>query len=311
MNFTVPSIVIHNSLFRLSGCVCINKVINGKRNPVPTEEPFESVKSDPGKNMKACEDFLSIVLSSHIVVAAQTILKSTPGDLTIHELSNAVVEKIVNFLSKHNHGIDETEDSVAAVSNDDLVHVYACEIVSLGLLWHSYHDAVKEGDGERMLMIWKYLLVIFNSSRQKNYTKEAIILLLQHQYLFSVWDRFVNTQGRPGCNVPADLHMEHLNKWFKAVLRNLGANIQPHAIVRLSKAIGVVHSILSTFENELGRKKDSAKHTTPSAVKDIGRVVSVLEKADVFATMKRKHLQVHERNTGFHQPREGYCRNFR
>ena len=82
---------------------------------------------------------------------------------------------------------------------------------------------------------------------------------LQHQYLFSerkaaqlVWDRFVNTQGRPGCNVPADLHMEHLNKRFKAVLRNLGANIQPHAIVRASKAIGVVHSILSTFENELG-----------------------------------------------------------
>ena len=42
---------------------------------------------------------------------------------------------------------------MTAVSKDDLVHVYACEIVSLGLLWHSYHDAVKEGDGERVLMI--------------------------------------------------------------------------------------------------------------------------------------------------------------
>ena len=45
---------------------------------------------------------------------------------------------------------------------------------------------------------------------------------LQHQYLFSerkaaqlVWDRFLNTQGRPGCNIPADLYMEHLNKRFK------------------------------------------------------------------------------------------------
>ena len=32
---------------------------------------------------------------------------------------------------------------------------------------------IKEGDGERVLMIWKYLLVIFNSSRLKDYTKEA------------------------------------------------------------------------------------------------------------------------------------------
>ena len=255
-----------------------------------------SVKSDPGKNMKACEDFFSIVLSSHVVVAARTILKECSKDLTVNELSKAIVGKFVNFLSNNNHGLDMPDKVSNLSSKDDLVYVYACEVISLGLLWHSYHDTIKEGDGERIMTIWKYLLLVFHSSHRKNYTKEAIILLLQHHYLFSermgaqlVWDRFVNTQGRIGCNVPADLHMEHLNRRFKTVLGNLGANIQPHTIVRASKAIGIVHSIMSTFENQLGKDKDSGKHTVPSAARDTRKVVGVLEEADIFVTRKRKH----------------------
>ena len=82
------------------------------------------------------------------------------------------------------------------------------------------------------------MLLTFKAARRTNYMKEAVILLLQHQYLLSerksaqlLLDRFVNTQGRIGCNIPADLHMEHLNRCFKNVLRNLGANVNSHSIV--------------------------------------------------------------------------------
>jgi hypothetical protein len=37
---------------------------------------------------------------------------------------------------------------------------YACEII-LGLLYMNYNDVIKEGDGERVVLIWKYLLPIF------------------------------------------------------------------------------------------------------------------------------------------------------
>ncbi len=260
-----------------------------------------SIPNDPDQNMKGCEDFLYIILCSHIVAAADEIENSCDETLTIKIISGLIVDKYVNFLSDKNHGIigDEDDEEVKEDDEDgDEVHSYASEVLSLALIWHSYHDAVKEGDGERVMMIWKYLLIIFSRTGRTNYTKEVLIQLLQNNYLFSErklkWDRFVNTQGKAGCNVPGDLHMEHLNKRFKGVLRNLGSNIQPHSIVRASKAIGVVHSVSSALESELmPSKRESSKHATPSMVKDIETVVTVLKEVGIFDKIKnRKHASL-------------------
>ena len=148
------------------------------------------------------------------------------------------------------------------------------------------------------MVIWKYLLLIFLKTRRSNYTKEALIQLLQCHHLFSErkvaqlkWDRFVNTQGRIGCNVPADLHMEHLNKRFKGVLRNLGSNIMPHSIVRASKAIGVVRNVSTAFECGIEKIKSLSKlHGTPSVEKDISKVLCLLREVNVFDKKeKRRH----------------------
>ena len=55
-----------------------------------------------------------------------------------------------------------------------------------------------------------------------------MLFLFQYLYQLSerqkeqlIWSHFVNTQGREGANIPADLHMEHLNRWLKTVLRNV------------------------------------------------------------------------------------------
>lgn len=70
----------------------------------------------------------------------------------------------------------------------------------------------------------KYLLLVFLKTNRTNYTKEVLTQFLQYHHLFCerkaaqlVCDRFVYTRGKPGCNVPADLHMEHLNKRFKSI----------------------------------------------------------------------------------------------
>ena len=88
----------------------------------------------------------------------------------------------------------------------------------------------------RVLTVWKYLLLVFIAAKRKKYATEAVMLQLQHQYLFSdcqaarlMWSRFVNTRGQVGCNVPTDLLREHLNRRFKNVFRNLGANVNPKA----------------------------------------------------------------------------------
>lgn len=287
--------------------------------------------------MKACEDFLYIVLCAHIVAAAETIHKETPG-LHVADMAKVIVQKFVNFLSEWNHTHiqeevemlnkeeDAYKDSIQEgqqqqhcedtdeLNNDDesatgleqndvtgcgtdMVYEYACEVLSLSLLWHSYHDAVKEGDGERVSVIWKYLLIVFMKTGRTNYTKEVLIQLLQSKFLFSErkaaqlkWDRFVNTQGKPGCNIPADLHMEHINKQFKGVLKNLGANVQPHTIVRASKAIGAIHDVSLALESELNFTCSSGKHNIPSVTKDIEKVVNVLQDVKVYERNKgRQH----------------------
>jgi len=104
-------------------------------------------------------------------------------------------------------------------SNHDGICLYAREVLSLGLIWLEFHDAVKEGDGNRVIQVWKFLLLVFKNSGRKNYSIEALNLLVQEHYILTErqklqlkWGRFVNIHGRQGCNVPCDLHMEHLNR---------------------------------------------------------------------------------------------------
>lgn len=49
----------------------------------------------------------------------------------------------------------------------DTVYSYACETLSLGLLYSELRDAIKEGDGNRVMLVWKFLLLI-KFSRPQN-----------------------------------------------------------------------------------------------------------------------------------------------
>ena len=87
-----------------------------------------------------------------------------------------------------------------------------------------FRDAIKERDGKRVLRCWRYMF----STGRKNYAKEAF---LSHQVLLPgrevnqmLWSRFVNVQGVPGGNKPADLHNKHLNRVCKEAIKALGSN---------------------------------------------------------------------------------------
>ena len=111
-----------------------------------------SVPSDPQNNMNAAEDFLLLVLHAHIVAAAN-ILQSINTTNDVKELASAVVTNYVRL---------PRVDGKDAETSDDKVYVYATEVISLGLLWHNFHDAVKEADGDRILRIWKILWSFLN-----------------------------------------------------------------------------------------------------------------------------------------------------
>lgn len=123
----------------------------------------------------------------------------------------------------------------------DGIYIYGTEVLTLGLLWLGFNDAIKEGDGDKVFVYWKFLLLVFKRGGCRNYAIEAVNLLYQTHTLSPrlvaqlKWGRFINTHGRQGCNIAGDLHLEHLNKRLKGILHNLGPNNNTDTIQRAAK----------------------------------------------------------------------------
>ena len=123
--------------------------------------------------MKAAEDFLEVVLHGHIVAAAESLYATSGGNLS--ELSQAIVDKFVQTVLP-------SPQSATTKKPKDCVFLYATEVVTLGLLWMNFHDATREGDGNRLIRKWKFLLLVFKAARRKNYSIEALNIQLQVNY---------------------------------------------------------------------------------------------------------------------------------
>lgn len=127
--------------------------------------------------------------------------------------------------------------NVLDCEKEDLVYSYSKEVITLGLLW-------------MIMRIWKYLMLIFRQTNHRNYAKEAALLLINYHFATServatqlATSRVVNTKGRTGCNIPCDLHLEHLNRRLKGTICRMESNIKPSIIQTAAKAIGVVDEI--------------------------------------------------------------------
>ena len=147
-------------------------------------------------------------------------------------MAKKIVEKFVQLPSESSGGVE-----------NDCVHVYAKEMLTLGLLWHGFHDAIKEGDGDRILIHWKILLVVFKLTTHRNYAKEAVNVLYQYYYVFSerqksqlLWSRCVNTRGY--------YTMRFAHGAFEPTFNNgYTFNVSPSRVERAGRAIHQVQKL--------------------------------------------------------------------
>lgn len=260
---------------------------------------------DPEVNVKGCEDFLMIILHAHVNAAAEKLLFQQSYQ-KVEDLAKAIIQNFVFF------------DPDKKISREDKVHLYAIQVMTLLLFWHAFDDAIKEGDGDRVLEYWKFLLLIFRVRGHRNYCKEAIIMLSQYHCLLSQrkaaqlkWSRFINTKGRRGKNIPCDLHLEHLNRRLKGLITAMHSNasnksvesIYPcNAINRAARSIGVLHHICNNFEMQNDVKGETDVHNPPSFMKDVEIVQEVLEEVKVFDQQaQRRHPSFYNFNTVLQQ----------
>lgn len=172
----------------------------------------------------------------------------------------------------------------------DGVFNYASAVLNDGLLLLEFCDAIREGDGKRILRCWKAMLIYFQYARHSNYAKEAILLqaavnatATPHVSVQITWSRVVNTSGRPGRNIPVDLHNEHLNRALKTAVAGIGANIAPKTILQCGRSLKGLMDVEDIFDKEHGIHQVSTKHTCSSVVKDEDAILEELQqKSHVF-----------------------------
>ena len=165
------------------------------------------------------------------------------------------------------------------------VYKYTKEVLSLGLLYLNFKDAIREGYRECVLRIWKYFLLLFRAIKHTTYAMEALTFLTQcfvtlpenlaEQIKLS---RFINIHGQLGRNISYDLHMENLNRVARTAIDGLGANKTEQAIVKIGRCVRKIVSVLENFDKQTGVTEVSASHSKKSITKDLHQVEEQLNR---------------------------------
>ncbi|CAL9702328.1 unnamed protein product [Knipowitschia caucasica] len=190
------------------------------------------------------------------------------------------------------------------ISTTDCDHVYEHTVARLGFsfILLDFLDAVKEGDGERLMRLYTVALLFYKAYGHSNYAYSTFLLTVQMNATLSPqvahslkWNRFWSTKGRKGTNIPLDLHLEHLNGFLKSFLKGLGPNLNETSAARISRSIGVLKEMMAGTDMELGISRQSGDHHA-DMTKDILTLVDTLQKAELF---KQKRGRVYAAFPGF------------
>lgn len=210
----------------------------------------------------------------------------------MHEDCIALSKKIVSKFVIIELPLEKNSES----SECDQMYNYATDLLTVSLVWHGFHDAIKEGDGNRIIRYWKILLPMFQQEGHYNYAKEGFLLLSQMNLLSQrkvmelKWNRTINTHGRVGCNIPCDLHMEHLNRRLKGMMGNLGSNAKPAAIERLGKSLGVVNQVCSRFQLETNTPINKGYYSYPKFTEDLDKICKLLQTEKIYSRQNNRTL---------------------
>ena len=271
---------------------CLNRVVIGK---------------DPKKEVDATLAFLYTIVQGHWLACACNILGvSSPDNPLTHPdgllkasrpqqklFVEQLASKIVDNLTLIGPAFLPGELS----NTDDKVYNYSHVLCHYGALVMEFRDAWAEGDGERVLCCWWLFMPHFQSSGCTKYALEAFRVQLQANVSLSPnlahqvkWNRFVNTKGGIGKNIPCDLYNEHVNKLIKYTVQNMGANLTEGSLQRAARSVSTLQAISKKFDVQSAVSHATYAHSTRSDSQDLMRVVAVVTQCNLLLQVAgRKH----------------------
>ncbi|XP_013382166.1 uncharacterized protein LOC106152931 [Lingula anatina] len=197
-----------------------------------------------------------------------------------------------NHMSKQHQETAESNpaETEATVEQEDHIFNYGCVFITLGLMLRNSDDAVKEGDGERIISMWKFFLPIWKNEGSTKYALSALELFLTLYGRLTeqaahrlIWNRTINKKGGKGKRISRDFYIENLNLVLKDSFKHLGVNINEKTAVLESQALYGIDIILNSQNQDLGLKKPSGYHKRVRSELDFKIVLNeVVRKCDMF-----------------------------
>ena len=157
------------------------------------------------------------------------------------------------------------------------------------MLAKNFRDARKHGDGERIVMLYKFMLLYFRIDGRTKYTFQTLHFLSQVSFLLPpalahelTWNRFVNTKGKIDSNIEIDRHLEHRNKYAKADLAHYQGKITKKSVDRCSRSYQKIQELLDVVDEELAVEKSSGRHTMVDPHEDVLKLAEQYQIANIF-----------------------------
>ena len=179
----------------------------------------------------------------------------------------------------------------------DAVFNYSRTALSMGMLAYDFTDARQMGDGDRIIRLYKFMLVHFKAANKPKYSYQVLRLLAQVDCFLTPrlayelkWNRFVNKTGQIKHNIEVDREIEHQNRVFKENCGGLRGKVTKKSIDRISRSAQIIDELLTAVNQQARIHKPSGKHPTKITQNQLDLAME-LHKDGVFDVQPgRKHF---------------------
>ena len=199
------------------------------------------------------------------------------------ETETTLKKKKVVKVKKGSRKQDDTSDRILNYSKTAL---------TLGLLKLDHDDAIKLGDGERILRLDSIMFMHYKRFHCTKYAYGMLETILQSKVLLSerlayrlIWNRVVNHRGKIDTNHPNDLDVEHCNKTFKEEAHSYRGVFTEKTLSRVSRSAMKTESILRNYDSTTKVIRPSGKHTFADVSGDIYTLARQFKTRQVFASI--------------------------
>jgi hypothetical protein len=316
-----------------ANCVCAALSHFGMENP--ESAPKNHIYNGSIGSESEMRDY---ILSNAQAVVEKFALIDFPDIPVTGYQSNTIICEICGHmykhaktLNKHRLEIHQVQDSIiehtattSKAEKEDHILNYSKNSLTLGLLKMNHDDAIRMGDGERILRLDKVFYLFYKTLGCTKYAYGILETLLQTQVLLSerdahrlIWNRTVNNAGKRDTNLPNDLDLEHCNKVFKDEAHSFRGIFTEKVVSRVSRSSLLTDAVVKNFDRVSNVVRPSGKHTPGDIQCDIDALVRQMMGMQLFECIPgRQHsaflgFKANQLSLNMHEFRDWLSRSMR